>query len=211
MYVHIFTRGSMKREAYTHLAYRDRLRCPADRSCVRRCDLYMCLLPVAMALEGRSHVRNVGWMVALSLIACRPATGFVPLPPSPVGALRQGLGFRLDERPSPRHEPQQVRRFFGRGTAGVVPARFVRTKAMHRVGQLTPCGVLTCVFVSRWALIVPLLVYIRTAVWGLGRGCSVHCCLVRWGRVDVRETAGVGLHGLVETWRDIMHVCTPSL
>lgn len=94
---------------------------------------------VAMALEGRSHVRNVGWMVALSLIACRRAAGFVALPPSAVGALREG--FRLNERPSPRHEPQ-VRQYYidypvfsreSERARQCVPAGLVRTKRCTEV------------------------------------------------------------------------------
>ncbi|CAM9421690.1 unnamed protein product [Ectocarpus sp. 6 AP-2014] len=56
-----------------------------------------------MATEGRMHVRGVGYVVALSLLACRCAVGFVALPPTAVRPMRQVTD--CDERSSSRFQP----------------------------------------------------------------------------------------------------------
>ncbi|CAM9465764.1 unnamed protein product, partial [Ectocarpus fasciculatus] len=66
-------------------------------------DCCLLLAGSAMATEGRMHVRGVGYVVALSLLACRCAVGFVALPPTAVRPMRQAVG--CDERSSPRFQP----------------------------------------------------------------------------------------------------------
>ncbi|CAM9868595.1 unnamed protein product, partial [Ectocarpus sp. 12 AP-2014] len=56
-----------------------------------------------MAAEGRMHVRGIGYVVALSLLACRCAVGFVALPSTAVRPMRQAAD--CDERSPPRFQP----------------------------------------------------------------------------------------------------------
>ncbi|CAM9758814.1 unnamed protein product, partial [Scytosiphon promiscuus] len=55
-------------------------------------------------VESKSHGRNVGHVLALSLLACREATGFVALPPAGVSAMRGAVSSH--ERPSSSHRLQ---------------------------------------------------------------------------------------------------------
>ncbi|CAB1097194.1 unnamed protein product [Ectocarpus sp. CCAP 1310/34] len=84
-----------------------------------------------MATEGRIHVRGVGYVMALSLLACRCAVGFVALPSTAVRPMRQPND--CDERSSKFQPLPQVRTHRARQRTNNPAAR--TTLLRHRCRQ----------------------------------------------------------------------------